>query len=282
MTFKDITYDIFMKAIDIYLGIAYPNGIDKNCFCYKNIKALQEAKNIDDIFSIFEEKKLQSGEDVERKKYLVRLGAEKYPFMKLVLQETVIPDDFGFLVDRHTEYLALSSESRSFGDEKKVKEYTREFKHKIEEEYEKNGVPSYRGIVREITRRLNKMTSDININKNGVSVLIVEDDRDILELNRINLEILGYKVDIALNGEEAINKVAHEYYDVMLLDLMMPTISGFEVINRVADEIPIIVTTALSDKMSEEKCIKSGAKSVLVKPVEIKHLDTFIKKILDL
>ena len=66
----------------------------------------------------------------------------------------------------------------------------------------------------------------------------------------------------------------------MILDLMMPTISGFEVINRVADEIPIIVITSLNDEVSKKECLIGGAKEVLIKPIDVKILDDHIKKIL--
>ena len=234
MKIEDITYDIYKKAIDIYLNIAYPNGVKEYNFCYKIIKSLREASTLKEITSAFEEQKISMDIDFEIRRYIVRLGSEKYPFIKLVLQEAEVSGDFGFYVDRHTEYLALASSSKSFDEEKKIKEYTKDLKQKIEEEYDKQKIPTYKQIIKKFTQRLNNIKTSVDITKNGIKVLLVDDDKDVLELDKLSLEILGYTVSVAENGEDAICKVKQEHNDVMMLDMLMPTISGFEVINRVS------------------------------------------------
>jgi len=280
MKFKNIDFNIFNKAIKIYLKNAYPNGIKEKSFCYKTIEKLNNSKNIKDIYNIFEKINLNIRGKIKKTKYVVRLGSEKYPFLKLVLQETPTGDRYGFLVDRHTEYLALNSSAKTFEEEIKMKEYTRELKHKIESEYAENNIPTYRSIVKELTKLLINKMSNHNIEKNGIKVLLVEDDEDILNLYKLNLEFLGYTVSTAVTGEEALYKVGHEFDHIMLLDLMLPTISGFEIIRRIADEIPIIVISSLSDKISKEKALRDGVKLFLTKPIEISEIDSIIRKIL--
>jgi CheY-like chemotaxis protein len=277
---EDITFDVYKKAINIYLNIAYPNGVKEYNFCYKIIKSLREALTLKEITSIFEEQKISMDIDFEIRRYIVRLGSEKYPFIKLVLQEAEVSGDFGFYVDRHTEYLALASSSKSFDEEKKIKEYTKGLKQRIEEEYDKQRIPTYKQIIKKFTQRLSNIKTSIEINKNGIKVLLVDDDKDVLELDKLSLEILGYTVSIAENGEEAICKVKHESNDIMMLDMLMPTISGFEVINRVSKDIPIIVLSSLSDEMSKKICLDGGAKAIITKPVETYILDDYIKKVL--
>ena len=280
MKIEDITYDIYKKAIELYLNIAYPNSVKEYNFCYKIIKSLRESSTLKEITSAFEEQKISMDINFEIRRYIVRLGSEKYPFIKLVLQEAEVAGDFGFYVDRHTEYLALASSSKSFDEEKKIKEYTKGLKQRIEEEYDKQGIPTYRQIIKKFTKRLNNIKTSIDIIKNGIKVLLVDDDKDVLELDKLSLEILGYTVSIAENGEDAICKVKREHNDIMMLDMLMPTISGFEVINRVSKEIPIIVLSSLSDEMSKKICLDGGARAIITKPVETYILDDFIKKVL--
>lgn len=280
MKLEDIDYNLYKKTINIYLDIAYPLGVKEYNFCYKIIKSLNEAKTLEEIAPFFEEQRISMDVNFEIRKYIVRLGSEKYPFIKLVLQEAEAVGDFGFFVDRHTEYLALASSSKTFDEEKRIKEYTRDLKQRIEDAFDKNGIPTYRNIIREFTKRLFNLKSSIEIKKNGIKVLLVDDDKDVLELDKLSLEILGYTVSLAENGEAAIEKVKEGGNDIMMLDMLMPTISGFEVINRVSKDIPIIVLSSLSDEMSKKICLDGGAKAIITKPVETYILDDYIKKVL--
>jgi CheY-like chemotaxis protein len=280
MNFEDIDFNTFKKAIDIYLKIAYPNGVQKKNFCYNIIHNLKKSKNKDELLKNFKKTTINIEDSFEKTKYIVRLGSKKYPFMKLILQETSKKGNFGFLIDRHTEYLALSSSAKTFEEEKKIKTYSRELKYKIENEYAKNEIPTYREIIKEITKGLMDEIGGKKIEKNDIKVLLIEDDLDILKLHKLNLEMLGYTVSTAIDGDEALYKVSHEFDHVMLLDIMLPGLSGFEIIKRVADEIPIIVLTCLSDNMTKKSCLDDGAKAIFVKPIEISSLDSAIKKVL--
>ncbi len=280
MKLADIDYNIYKNAINIYLDIAYPLGVKEYNFCYKIIKSLKEAQTLNEIIPFFEEQRISMDVNLEIRKCTVRLGSEKYPFIKLVLQEAEAIGDAGFFVDRHTEYLALASSSKSFDEEKRIKEYTRDLKQRIEDEFDKRGIPTYRSIIREFTKRLINLKGSIEIKRNNIKVLLVDDDKDVLELDKLSLEILGYTVSLAENGEDAIKKVKNEDNDIMMLDMLMPTISGFEVINRVSKDIPIIVLSSLSDEMSKKICLDGGAKAIITKPVETYILDDYIKKVL--
>src|SRR5436190_819973 len=103
------------------------------------------------------------------------------------------------------------------------------------------------------------------------SLLVVDDN----ELNRDmltrRLERLGYKVSSAENGREALDKINTERFDLLLLDMLMPVMDGFEVLEQLkADsslrEIPVIVLSASDEIDDVVKCIESGAKDYLTKP----------------
>src|SRR5438132_10913367 len=72
-------------------------------------------------------------------------------------------------------------------------------------------------------------------------VLIVEDNPDVRRLYAIGLNQRGYEVKLAANGAEAVERIAHEKPDVILLDWVMPLMDGGEVLNKLSSEVPIIV-----------------------------------------
>ena len=103
-------------------------------------------------------------------------------------------------------------------------------------------------------------------------ILIADDEADILEIIRFNLEKEGYEVHTASNGDEAINKAIRLKPDLIMLDIMMPGKSGLEVCS-ILRSMPafkntlIIFLTALSDEPTEVKGLESGADDYLSKPV---------------
>ncbi len=117
------------------------------------------------------------------------------------------------------------------------------------------------------------------------SILIVDDNPSVVELLKSHLRPFPYDVDTAYDGEETLDKVRRSPPDLILLDLMMPRISGFEICQRIkSDEktqfIPIIVITALSEQEDKLKSIELGADDFLVKPINRIELTTRIKSLL--
>ena len=109
------------------------------------------------------------------------------------------------------------------------------------------------------------------------SVLVVDDEPQNRALLRDPLEASGYEVKEAENGWQALKKIALHPPDVILLDVMMPDIDGFEVCRRLKNEaktahIPILMVTALTDRHERLLGIKSGANDYLNKPVDLKDL----------
>ncbi|MFA4873933.1 MAG: HD domain-containing phosphohydrolase [bacterium] len=117
------------------------------------------------------------------------------------------------------------------------------------------------------------------------SILIVDDNSTVVELLRSQLKPFQYKLDSALDGEEALEKIRRDPPDLILLDLMMPRISGFEICRRIKSDkntqfIPIIVITALTEQGDKLKAIELGADDFLVKPINRLELTTRIKSLL--
>jgi CheY-like chemotaxis protein len=118
-------------------------------------------------------------------------------------------------------------------------------------------------------------------------ILIVDDNKITLKLIKKYLEGNNYNVMIAVDGEECINSVNSNKPDIILLDVMMPKLDGYETIKRLKSDketkdIPVIIVTALNDVTNQVKSIRSGADDFLSKPIEEKLLIAKIKLFTDL
>lgn len=117
-------------------------------------------------------------------------------------------------------------------------------------------------------------------------ILAVDDERHIVRLVEVNLQRAGYEVVTAYDGREALEKVAAETPDLIVLDVMMPYMDGFEVLkNLKADpstaEIPVIMLTAKAQDADVFRGWQSGVDCYLTKPFNPMELLTFVKRIFD-
>lgn len=116
------------------------------------------------------------------------------------------------------------------------------------------------------------------------TVLIVEDTKDTIELLRYNLQKEGYRTVTAQNGDEAIAAMQIHNPDLMLLDIMLPGLNGWEICDRLRSKgvtIPIIMLTALSTKDEQIKGLTIGADDYLPKPFSVKELMLRVKRLLE-
>lgn len=105
------------------------------------------------------------------------------------------------------------------------------------------------------------------------SVLVVEDDRKSLNLLTSYLSSMPCNIEVVHTGEEALKVVSEKKIDVMLLDLMLPTMDGFEVCRKVKENeksypVQIVMVTGLSDTASKVKGIEAGTDDFLIKPID--------------
>ena len=112
-------------------------------------------------------------------------------------------------------------------------------------------------------------------------ILIVEDDVNIAKMLEVTLSIGGYESERCDNGKKAVDLVTSQSYDLVLLDVMLPDMDGFKVIEYIdKEETAVIFLTALQDVMDKVKGLKLGAEDYIVKPFETVELLARIEVVL--
>lgn len=110
-----------------------------------------------------------------------------------------------------------------------------------------------------------------------VDILVVDDDPEITDLLKVDLELMRFSVDCANDGASGIRKAESKRYDLIILDIMMPKIDGYEVCkkiraNRTCADVPIIMLTAKGTLGDKVRGFNAGADDYLVKPFEFQEL----------
>jgi DNA-binding NtrC family response regulator len=113
-------------------------------------------------------------------------------------------------------------------------------------------------------------------------ILIIEDDREMRSLLEDFLKDEGYKTDSANNGSEAFGKLAREPFDLVITDIRMPGLSGFDVLSAVKKfqlELPVIVITAFGGEEVYRRSMARGAEGYLEKPIHFHKLKSLIQEL---
>ncbi|RYD97952.1 MAG: response regulator transcription factor, partial [Sphingobacteriales bacterium] len=115
------------------------------------------------------------------------------------------------------------------------------------------------------------------------SILVVEDEENLHETLRLNLELEGYEVTSAYDGISALKAVQEEYFDLIIMDIMLPEIDGFSVTQNIRltnDEVPILILSARNNSEDRVKGLKKGADDYLTKPFNLEELVIRVQKLI--
>lgn len=117
-------------------------------------------------------------------------------------------------------------------------------------------------------------------------VLLAEDHPGTIEVMQTELEVLGYEVVVAQDGQEAVEKAATESPDLIVMDIIMPKLDGFQATARIREnprtrDIPILAATALARPGDRERCLESGCDGYIAKPFTHRQLGAAIDRLFE-
>ena len=124
-------------------------------------------------------------------------------------------------------------------------------------------------------------------NFSGMNILLVEDNQINQQLAQEILQEAGATVTIANNGQEALNCLNDHSFDLVLMDVQMPVMDGYQATQAIRNEmgltdLPIIAMTAHAMESDQEKCLEAGMNDYIAKPVELDQLFSIITRWIDL
>jgi len=117
-----------------------------------------------------------------------------------------------------------------------------------------------------------------------LSVLLVEDEENLHEALKLNLELEGYEITSAYNGTEALRKVEQEYFDLIIMDVMLPEVDGITVTEMIRiqnNEVPILILSAKNTSADRVLGLKKGADDYLTKPFNLEELLLRVHKLIE-
>lgn len=120
-------------------------------------------------------------------------------------------------------------------------------------------------------------------NGNKASILLVEDEENLHDALKLNLELEGYEVTSAFDGSDALKAIQGEYFDLIILDIMLPEIDGIAVIEsiRVQNiEVPVLILSAKNSSSDRVLGLKKGADDYLTKPFNLEELLLRVQKLI--
>jgi two-component system, OmpR family, alkaline phosphatase synthesis response regulator PhoP len=116
------------------------------------------------------------------------------------------------------------------------------------------------------------------------SILLVEDEQSLHETLKLNLTLEGYEVTSAFNGATALKAVANEYFDLIILDIMLPEVDGIGVLEHIRisqNDVPVLLLSAKASSADKVLGLKKGADDYLTKPFNLEELLLRIEKLIE-
>ena len=125
------------------------------------------------------------------------------------------------------------------------------------------------------------MTTMTKTIENSISILLAEDNKGCQILTKKILTSLGLEVTIVNNGQEAVEAAIQQNFDLILMDMQMPKLNGYQATTKLKEagvETPVIALTAYSMMDDKEKCLEAGCVDYLPKPLSVADLNKILEK----
>lgn len=121
-------------------------------------------------------------------------------------------------------------------------------------------------------------------NESKANILLAEDEENLHEALKLNLEMEGYTVTSAFDGNEALKAIGNEYFDLIIMDIMMPEVDGISVLETIrvnANEVPVLILSAKNSSADRVLGLKKGADDYLTKPFNLEELLLRVSKLIE-
>ncbi len=258
MRLRALTPEAIRRALATYLEEAYPGGPPARL---RVPQVVREGATLALVLSGFLDES-RRGQGTANHRFILRLGNERYPFMKLVLQEYLIEDEYVFAVDTHDE-MDIKPNFPDYEEWERLRKFNSELRKRIEGRWREAGLDT----TSRVRERAAELPSRQASGSLGKRALVADDEPDLAAAVGSILRREGFDVDTACDGEEALEKVRRLRPDLVVLDYEMPGLDGVEVIDRMKSDpevrdIPVVLATASAIGFDEAR----KASGFLVKP----------------
>jgi CheY-like chemotaxis protein len=246
MRLEHLTPAHVRRALDVYLAQAWPRGTGAT-----PMLSLDELRGLSDLEALFARFEKVEGGGGGLKRYALRLGNDRYPFMKFVVQEHLVNGEYFFSVDTHDQ-LDIRPDNPEYEEWQRLKAYNRNLKLEIERRWDEAGLPTIADL-RVLMEELARVERE---EKKRKSILLVDDEADVALGLAALLRARGYDVEVARDGMEALERLGREPLpDLVLLDYELPQLDGEEVLARLRREnrtaqLPVLFATASTIDLS--------------------------------
>lgn len=246
MKLVGLTSEVLQRAIAIYQDLAYGQGRTRH--------AIEAPPNCgaETLLGLFTKEQNETIPGYPCHRYTLRLGNRNYPFMKLLLQEHLVPGEFYFGVDTHDQ-LEIKPDYPDYEQWSAVRRFNRELKRRIEQEFATAGLDT--------ACRLRQLLVDGGCS-NGEPcrglVLIVDDEEDLAAAVEILLQRRGFRTWKVHDGLCAITAAQELLPDLVLVDYELPELDGLQVIERLRADaatksLPVLLSSAARVSMADIK-----------------------------
>ncbi len=271
MKLAALTPELLRRAIAIYQDLAYGPGRAQRAI------DTPSGGGADALLALFQQETQHSFPGSQCHRYTLRLGNRNYPFMKLLLQEHLLPGEYYFAVDSHDQ-MEIKPDYPDYEQWMAVRRFNRELKRQIEQGFARAGLDT--------AGTLRQMLCDAGGGDGGPCrglVLVVDDEEDLAAAVELLLQRRGFRTCRVHDGPAAIPAVQQLLPDLVLLDYELPELDGLQVIERLrADpatrDVPVLLSSAARVSMTDIK----KADGFLAKPFPEPLLFEMIERVLRL
>ena len=272
MKLEEITAALLHKAIRIYLDIAYDDSEEREN--HRPGLDLSDETTDQGLLANFVDESHYTEDELSHR-HILRLGNSGYPHMKLVVEEFFVPGQYYIAVDTH-DHLPVAPDNPEYKQWLELRAANTKIKDAIEKRWTEEELPTLHN-VREAIRR--EVTTTAHPTR--LRVLVVDDEPEMAETSKAMLQTEGYTVNVVNNGPDALEEARKDPPDIILLDIQMPGMDGYEVCKRLrndpaAKHIPILLVTAAPGEM----IYTMQADGFLCKPYNRRILRTFVQHVI--